>query len=142
MLRCVGPECLVYTIYSATIYPVLCKCSHRENCFLCSALLQLRLCPCSASAPALLSSGFSIVRYPCRQWNTFSSHTECIRIFMRLLKLLPPATCNLRGEGVAELIYSLQIKSGVENQLVCAIFCFYLYRVNTLCLSYADPLAT
>lgn len=111
-----------------------------------SALLffsSVSLCPCSASAPALLSSGFSIVRYPCRQWETFSSHTECIRIFMRLLKVLPPATCNLHGgRRGAELIYSLQIKSGVENQLVCAIYCFYLYRVNTLCLSYADPLAT
>lgn len=53
---------------------------------------------------------------------------------------LPHATC--KEAGGAELIYSLQIKSGVENQLVCAIFCFYLYRVNTLCLSYADPLAT
>lgn len=77
VLRCVGPECLVYTIYSATIYPVLCKCSHRENCFLCSASASALLCSSSVSvsvsAPALLSSGsallcsvFSIVRYPYR----------------------------------------------------------------------------
>lgn len=65
-----------------------------------------------------------------------------VHIFMRLPKVLPPATCNLQGSGGGELIYSLQIKSGVENQLVCALFCFYLYRVNILCLSYADPLAS
>lgn len=56
-----------------------------------------------------------------------------------------PATCHMQRAwewGGGELIYSLQIKSGVENQLVCALFCFYLYRVNILCLSYADPLAS
>lgn len=98
VLRCVGPECLVYTIYSATIYPVLCKCSHRENCFLCSALLQLSqslslLCFGSGSAQFWLFNRSISVQAVGNLFEPYRVHTYIYA------SAEGPATCHMQPAG-------------------------------------------
>lgn len=71
---------------------------------------QLYLSSASALLLLLLQSGFSIVRYPCSHRESFCA------IESAYIYAFAKGSCHL-SDG--KLIYSLQIKSGVENQLVC-----------------------